>query len=74
MTEKPRKPLAEQFRTLDELPPSAGPYPVQPLPMQPQLYRLPAGFWKSDLSRRPNAWRRFWTWALLGWRWHQYPE
>lgn len=18
---------------------------------------------------RPNAWRRFWTWAFFGWRW-----
>jgi hypothetical protein len=20
---------------------------------------------------RPNAWRRFWTWALLGWKWER---
>lgn len=19
--------------------------------------------------KRPNAWRRFWTWAFFGWRW-----
>ena len=76
MTEKTRKTLLEQFRTLDdpELPPSVGPYPVQPLPAERQQWKIPAGHWRSDLSRRPNAWRRFWTWALLGWRWHQYPE
>jgi hypothetical protein len=21
------------------------------------------------LEKRPNAWRRFWQWALLGWVW-----
>ena len=21
--------------------------------------------------RRPNCWRRFWYWALLGWRWEE---
>ena len=70
-----RKSIAEQMRCLDDPPPSVGPYPVQPLPAeQLHLHRLPVGFWKSDLTRRPNAWRRFWTWALLGWRWHQYPK
>ena len=21
------------------------------------------------IARRPNVWRRFWHWALLGWKW-----
>lgn len=34
----------------------------------------PAGFMRIDsftllaFHRKPNAWRRFWYWALLGWR------
>lgn len=66
------KPLAEQFRTLDD--PPAGPYPVTPHHDYKQTYRMPAGHWRVDLSHRPNAWRRFWAWALLGYRWHHYPE
>lgn len=23
------------------------------------------------IESRPNWWRRFWAWALLGWRWEE---
>lgn len=25
-------------------------------------------------DEKPNRWRRFWCWALLGWRWSDYEE
>jgi hypothetical protein len=29
-----------------------------------------AGYWVLP-DKRPNWWRRFWAWALLGWKWKQ---
>lgn len=69
--DKPRKPLAEQLRTLSD--PPVGPYPVAPQ-HDARQYRMPVGHWRTELSRKPNAWRRFCAWAFLGWRWHQYPD
>jgi hypothetical protein len=78
MTDKPRKTLQEQLRTLDEasrepdpIPPS-GPYPIVSKPRNP--YRLPTGYWCMDIDKHPNLWRRFWAWALLGYVWHPYRE
>jgi len=67
MTHKERKELAEQFRTLDET------SPPKPLGMHTVGgYSPSVGYWQTDLKKRPNAWRRFWTWVFLGHTWFDY--
>ena len=33
------------------------------------LIRITRDFHIDTVDELPNAWRRFWYWALLGWRW-----
>jgi hypothetical protein len=67
--DKPRKPLDEQFRTLDE----RAPQPSRPLGMRTVGGYTPSvGYWQTDLTRRPNAWRRFWVRVFLGHTWFDY--
>jgi hypothetical protein len=58
--------LRDQFRTLDDPMPDvtlpAGPYPSF------ERDREPVGCWRADPAK-PGLWRRFWAWALLGYRW-----
>ncbi len=38
------------------------------------IAKLDGGFHQSisiDAFQMPNAWWRFWYWALLGWRWRR---
>lgn len=89
MTDKPRKPLAEQMRTLDDpasvleatgepvigVVPHVPPSGPYPIVSKPRNpYRLPTGYWCMDLDKHPNRWRRFWAWVLLGYVWHPYRD
>lgn len=70
MSDKTRKPLEEQFRTLDD-PPFLTPIGPGYLTALEHETRRSAGYWRTE-ERRPNVWRRFWARVLLGWRWEQY--
>jgi hypothetical protein len=72
--------LRDRFRTLDdpadavfEAAPPSGPYPF-PVESDQRRWKLPVGYWRVDLAKRPGLWRRFWAWALLGYRWHHYSD
>ena len=58
MTNDPK----DKFRTLDD-----APWAWQPPPMP----RAPCWMLRTVADERPNAWRRFWAWALLGRRWER---
>jgi hypothetical protein len=73
--------LRDRFRTLDDPPeraaaaaPRTGPYPFPPIASDEQRWNLPIGHWRVNLTKRPGLWRRFWAWALLGYRWHHYSD
>ena len=36
--------------------------------------RIADTFTIDSYEPRPNYWRRFWTWALLGWTWEEVPR
>ena len=69
-----RKPVREQFRTLDEPDPppvpddmigsGAEPDPIRSVPPVPR-----AGRWW--LPHRPSMWARFWAWFLFGAEWRR---
>ena len=42
--------------------------PSAPEPIRAYLY-VYGGAVIPSRRPRPNAWRRFWTWVLLGWEW-----
>ena len=71
----------DQFRTLDDPPeraseaaPPTGPYPFPVIRSDQERWKLPVGYWRVDLRKRPGLLRRFWAWALLGYRWHHYSD
>lgn len=43
---------------------------VQAVPRDKYRLRLNANFFVEQPTR-PNAWWRFWQWALLGWTWEK---
>ena len=73
-----KKTVEEQFRTLGDPVPAqrikANSVPAPEPTIRSMDWKPPLGHWNPDLHRRPNAWRRFWAWFLLGWRWERYPE
>jgi hypothetical protein len=62
-----RKPKDNPFRTLDDPEPRG-------IPAQEPDWMPPSGAcWmlRTIANERPNAWRRFWAWALTGCKWER---
>lgn len=72
MTDRGKKPLSEQFRTLDEPAPRIQHDVRQVVMTNAQPWSPPAGFWETDASYTPSAWQRFWARVLLGWNWRPF--
>jgi len=52
-----------------QMPDKPGSIYCAPEPLR-ELLRITPEF-RVQCKHRPNAWRRFWYWALLGWRWER---
>jgi hypothetical protein len=78
-------PNKDPFRTLDDPEPAVTSSALDPQSIkksQIQAGSISSGAYYADGLRagvcrmelpagRPNWWRRFWAWALLGWKWEQ---